>query len=284
MSIWPERSKNYSKQEDQIILNTIANRPEGMSKRKAVEQGLHLLPGRTLEGVLYRYNQHLNKKQLQAVRASALEQKRQREAEGRTGGRAGLSLEPWRPEEDAILWNAVQTRPEGQTVHAALLGAVEKDFLPGRTTSAVTNRYYVLVEKLKENGTYYLPPVPGEPVAPPPPTTPKPPEPTRPVVPPTQPAPPIKKEPPTAAEQTSSLAGRAEEFIRSLYSVVEENTTLRSQAERLKDLDRIEAELKNQCEINTRLKATIKQLEEDRDAFLRLMDKARVIGREEIGL
>lgn len=278
---------NYEPHEDEIIRNALMNRPEGVSQRQAVANVMNLLPGRTIDGVMYRWHKQLNAKELEEIRAMGRPAtrhngqspvvKRQKQ-----GGRKGVILEPWQPDEDAILWNTVQTRGETESVYAALNRVVKSQLLKGRTLSSVTNRYYILRDKLEESETVYVPPKPDPAqlqLPPPPPAS---------VwtkhraeeVPETQPA----ASPQPAASIEPRLADRAEEFIRSLYGVVEENKALREQVARLKDLERIEADLKNERERTTRLLRQVKEMEEDRDAFLRLMDKARVIGREENGI
>lgn len=303
----------YSEHEDEIILMIMENRGK-LAQRQALDANLHLLPGRTREGALYRYFTLKNRAELAETRK---QQKKEKPKDNLPGFRPGMVMEPWTDEEDALLWNSVQTRPPGKGIHAELKDAHK--LLPERSFSSVLNHYYVLKKRFEAEDAETIAPAPEKP----PETPPKPPEnppvqspfftnrfttngttnttgtyntvtyaprptwqpPAEQIVIPAEPAP----APPETPSPPMRLADRAEEFIESLYSVVKENKELRKQVEQLQQeransLGKIEADLEAERNVTARLRKQISTLEEDRDAFLRLMDKARVIGREESGI
>lgn len=298
----------------------MANRG-GLGQRKALKANLHLLPGRTVDGLLSRYKVLDGKQQLETIRETRRQEKHAKEQQQQRlpqGGRAGSVIENWTDEEDALLWNAAQTRPSDKTLGDELRDC-RLSLLPGRSLSSITNRYYLLRNRFaKEEQQRERAPKPPE-------TPPTPPE-----KPPAQspfftnqytsngtttatginyntvsytPASVKVNWTPPAVEQieipapapkpsetpSPRLTDRAEEFIESLYSVVKENKDLRKQVEQLQleranSLGKMEADLEAERGVNVRLRKQIATLEEDRDSFLRLMDKARTIGREESGI
>lgn len=260
----------YTPDEDEAILMIMANRG-ALSQRKALAMNLHLLPGRSLDGALQRYKTLNQQRDLEAARKRANERKAVVEPKKPYGGQPGVSMEPWKNEEEALLWNLVQTRPAGQSAQAALKEVVK--YLPGRTLSSITNRYYVLKDKLGGDVAIVPPEAPTEPQ-----------EPAQETIEPVE----LEAAAVIVEQPKPRLAERAEEFIESLFSVVQENKELRQKAEQLEAhraaTANIEAELQAERAKVTRLRAQITELEEDRDSFLRLMDKARAIGREEVGI
>lgn len=274
--------------------------------KKAMMAKMHLLPLRSLEGAMTRYHQVLTKRQLGEVRQQVAERKEKQKMHAQKikkdsrGSRKGGTAEPWSPEEDAILWNSVQTRKPGVSVTKALEQIATAELLPGRSLSSTTNRYYVLAKKMEETNTAYIPPKEPEQQQQAPATMPSvtwrsrwsDPKPLE------KPNPqqeldfidvPDDEEPTTAVAAAPKLADKAEEFITSLYGVVQENQTLRKQVSKLNEVttgavEQLRKDLEAERNKTNRLLVKIAEMEEDRDSFLRLMDKARVIGREEIGV
>lgn len=298
------QSPHYTPEEDALIWDTIENRPPGRAMRKAMSAKLHLLPGRTIEGVLTRYRQVLTKRQLGDLRQQASDRAAKRkELKTRTHPRKGGTIENWTPEEDAIMWNFVQTRKPDVLLSTALEDVFTSDLLPGRTHSSIKNRYYVLTKRMGETETVYMPKAPEVVKLPDPKQqfnityTPSPSvitvAPTvvtwSNVVTQSDPEPEPIPAQRTLEVPTPRLAEKAEEFIKSLYGVVQENESLRSQVSHLNKenvgaVEQLRKELDCERDKTNRLLLKISEMEEDRDAFLRLMDKARVIGREEIGV
>lgn len=281
--------KPYSQEEDEMINRIMENRGS-LSQRKALASNSHLLPGRTTEGALSRYKWITQQEELRKIREKTQRNNGEQKQQNRKS-RAGEVQTPWTEEEEALLWNAVQTRPSDRSLHAELKDVAE--LLPGRTASSCVNRYYFIKNRIESEEAFQgWPPL----------------EEDKPVAPPEEP----REETPvppavtyyaadtkgtagtpvvdmTPVEATPRLAEKAEEFIRSLYGVVEENAALRKQVgqlqtERAANLGRIQEELDAERKLIARLRKQISELEEDRDSFLRLMDKARVIGREESGI
>lgn len=320
-------STPYTPEEDEIIRSILETRPRDMSLKQAIAKDLHLLPGRTIDGALYRWHQHIsNKRDLENARKKAAEKKAEKRR-AKQGGRKGSVIEQWTPDEDAILWNTVQMNMQ-QThgnLRDALREGVEK--LPGRTFSSVINRYYNLRNKFGDTETAYLPsPEPAEqpqqlsmPEEPEQPQQPAQPAQQVPYmiptstanfsyhtfpsqqpattytynvatqqpafVPPTTPAP---IEQPAAPVEAGPLVSRAEEFIRELYGVVEHNSSLREEVQTLRadagTVTQLRAELQAERDKVIRLTRKVAEMEEDQAAFLKLMDKARQIGRAESGV
>lgn len=270
----PLRSANpYTPEEDEIIRTIIETRPAGVSLKQAMAKDLYMLPGRTIDGTLYRWHQHLTKRDLEKARQVAAEKKAAKLEKAKMikhakGGKKGAMLEQWSQEDDAILWNTVQMQmlqhPDGN-LREALKDSLQK--LPTRTFSGVINRYYLLRNR-------EAPPTDTPTVAPQqltiPDTEPKP----NPAVqtykipittyttnanatttatnvqymysssgqpvntiglPQNAPETPAPiKEPQAPAAEQGPLVSRAEDFIRELYSVVEHNANLREEVKTLR--------------------------------------------------
>lgn len=127
------------------------------------------------------------------------------------------------PEEDALIIEAIESRPEGMTQKDAVLEILPH--LKGRSLAAATFRYYYLKQ---------TPPQPD-----------------------TQPQPEPEQRP-------NPLIEEAEQFLQSIHGIVEDNTVLRKE--------------------NARLQARLYKLEEDQEYFLKLMERARNMGRKENSL
>lgn len=304
----------YTPEEDEIIQTIIETRPAGVSIREAMKHDLRLLPGRTIDGILFHYNKYLKPKDTPDGRKKGGPGRPPARPIGRPKKPAAAEdkkdkqdyWNPWTAEEDAILWNSVELTmhkdPRAQ-LRTALKETVDQ--LPGRTFSSVINRYYMLRTKMGETGTQYEPeqmaftepgpparqpgnfvPYTGEPRPQPAPERPiyyEPPQPSS--VPPV----PVNQQPaPPASVESGPLVSKAEEFIRELFGVVEHNSALRQEVQTLRSdaasVNELRAALEAEQAKVARLQAKIKELEEDQGAFLKLMDKARQIGRTEQGV
>lgn len=322
-------SNPYTPEEDEIIRTILETRPDGMSQKEAMRRDIHLLPGRTLDGVLYRWHQHINNKQMIAdARQKAAQQKAAkwtRRKPGKKGSRSGAVLESWTPEEDAILWNAVHMELQkipGLPLRDSLRSAMAH--LPGRTFSSVINRYYILRTRMGDTDTTYITPddaepeqlaanfVPytGEPKRSAP--TPSPaeavarfheqqaavaryhqeqhaaPTPSQTAYIPPAPSVPVEQPAMPVSTEQGPLTTRAEEFIREMFGIVESNAALRTEVKMLRSDALTVAQLRSELEAErnktARLTSKIAEMEEDQAAFLKLMDKARQIGRAESGV